>query len=577
MAYPIQHMSIRDLLAKLSCNDLILPALQREFVWGAKDIAKLFDSLLQEYPINTLMFWETSNLPAQPIGFYRFLDPDFTVGNPNVIFKNSMCPPTQTYNVVIDGQQRITSIYVGLCGSYKTAKAKNASALYIRLDKKCSASDMVYDFQFLTTSQFNSKLKLGEKWCKVKDVYNPAFNMFNAVTSMGLSSNEWGQKTLTKLVALFDNNDVINYYCINGKKTLDDVLDIFVRTNSGGYTLTKGDLLLSAMTVNWATIAPTVSARKYVEDIIDDVKGLGYKIDKDWVLKCFVMLADEPLNLNVISFMSSKVCNTIYHNKEEVRKSIYKAFDLVSNWKLLEKGLTTKLAIIPIVYFIYIQKLYSTAILLTNSQKRNYESMRRFVFHSIINNLFEASTDNTLKDVRSIINKFSPSNDFDYSAIEKNISQLKIAKSDYPTILGIRKQQAFPILNILYAIAIENGLSTYSLSSGSTYEVDHIHPKKSFDPASLSTASFSTPNDEKMAKDGATYDTIVNLELLDSSTNKSKNKSTLVSWFKGMNKSTKEKTMSNHFYDKTISIDFSDFGSFINARKAKLEKVLALL
>lgn len=570
-------MSIRDLLAKIPCNNLILPALQREFVWGSRDITKLFDSLLQEYPINTLMFWETSNLPAQPIGFYKFLDPDFTVGNPNVFFNTGACPPAQTYNVVIDGQQRITSIYVGICGSYKTAKAKNKSELHIRLDKKCSASYMVYDFQFLSPSQLSSKSKAGEVWCKVKDVYNPGFNLVRTINALGLVGNVWAEETLTKLFTLFDNKDVINYYCINGKKTLDDVLDIFVRTNSGGYTLTKGDLLLSAMTVNWSTNVPTVSARKYVEDIIDDVKGLGYKIDKDWVLKCFVMLADEPLNLNVISFMSSKVCNTIYHNKEEVRKSIYKAFDLVSNWKLLEKGLTTKLAIIPIVYFIYIQKLYSTAILLTNSQKRNYESMRRFVFHSIINNLFEASTDNTLKDVRSIINKFSPSNDFDYSAIEKNISQLKITKSDYPTILGIRKQQAFPILNILYAIAIENGLSTFSLSTGSTYEVDHIHPKKSFEPASLSTASFKTTNDEIMAKDGATYDTIVNLELLDSSTNKSKNKSTLVSWFKGMNNSTKYKTMSNHFYDKTISIDFSDFGSFINARKVKLEKVLDLL
>lgn len=575
MAYPIQHMSIRTLLAKISSNNLILPALQREFVWSNKDIAKLFDSLLQEYPINTLMFWETDNIPTQPIGFYQFLNPNFTVGNSNVIFQKSSCPPSQTYNVVIDGQQRITSIYIGICGSYKTAKAKNVSELFLRLDKKNPTND--YDFQFLTSSQLSSKTKTGEVWCKVKDVFDPTFNLFSTITSLGLGSNKWGQDTLTKLAALFDNNDVINYYCINGKKTLDEVLDIFVRTNSGGYTLTKGDLLLSAMTVNWSGIPKSVSARKYVEDIIDDVKTLGYKIDKDWVLKCFVMLADVPLNLNVVSFMSSKVCNTIYDNRVDVKDSIHKAFDLVSNWKLLEKGLTTKLAIIPIVYFIYTQKLYRTAILPTNNQKTNFSSMRRFVFHSIINNLFEASTDNTLKDIRLLIKGFTPTNVFDYSAIEKGIPQLTISKLDYPTILGTKKQQAFPILNIIYAIAFENSLSTFSLNTGTMYEVDHIHPKKSFEPVQLSTVSFATPQGEKMAKDGITFDTIVNLELLDSSTNKSKNKRPLVEWFKGMNSSTQAKTRSDHFIDSKSSIDFADFGTFIGDRKPKLEAVLDLL
>ena len=575
MAYPIQHMSIRTLLSKISSNDLILPALQRGFVWGNKDIAKLFDSLLRDYPINTLMFWETADLPSQPIGFYRFLEPDFTVGDSNKEIIKSSCPSTQTYNVVIDGQQRITSIYLGICGSYKTPKAKNSSELYLRLDKRSSTGD--YDFQFLTSSQFGSKTKAGEVWFKVKDVFAPTFNLFSAITSLGLGGNEWGQETLTKLSALFDNNDVINYYCINGKKTLDDVLDIFVRTNSGGYTLTKGDLLLSAMTVNWTSIDPKANARKYVEEIIDEVKGFGYKIDKDWVLKCFVMLANEPLNLNVASFMSSTVCNTIYSNRDRVRDSVEKAFDLVSNWNLLEKGLTTKLAIIPIVYFIYTQKLHKTAILSTNNQYTNYVSMRRFVFHSIINNLFEASTDSTLKDVRSVIKGFAPSNVFNYSAIEKAIPQLGITKSNYPAILGTKKQQAFPILNIIYAIAIENSLSTFSLNMGTVYEVDHIHPKKSFEPVLLSAASFATPQDEKMATDGITFDTIVNLELLDSSTNKAKNKRPLVEWFRGMNGSTQDKTRTDHFIDTASPIDFADFGTFIEDRKTKLEEVLDLL
>ena len=314
-----------------------------------------------------------------------------------------------------------------------------------------------------------------------------------------------------------------------------------------------------------------------VEEIIDDVKILGYIIDKDWVLKCFVMLTDEPLNMNAVSSMSSQACNTIVHHRKNVKDSIRKAFDIVSNMKLLDEGLTNKLAIIPIVYFIYTQKLWSTAILPTNSQMGNYMSMRRFMFHSIINNLFEASSDNTLTVIRSIIKGFGTPSLFDYDAIEEAIPQLIITNSDFPTILGTRKQQAFPILNIIYAIAIENGLSTFSLSAGTIYEVDYIHPKKSFEPMLLSTVHFTTPQDEGMANDGITFDTIANLELLDFSTNKSKNNRPLVEWFRGMSCSTQAKTRSDHFIDMSAPINFADFGTFIEARRVKLEDVLNFL
>ena len=69
--------SIRSVLNDIKANQFILPALQREFVWKRRDIENLFDSLLQGFPINTMMFWTVNDIKKESMEFYQFLDPDF--------------------------------------------------------------------------------------------------------------------------------------------------------------------------------------------------------------------------------------------------------------------------------------------------------------------------------------------------------------------------------------------------------------------------------------------------------------------------------------------------------------------
>lgn len=212
MAYPVIQMSIRELLNKSVCNQLILPALQREFVWKPKDICRLFDSLMQEFPINTMMFWNTSNIAAQPIAFYQFLSPEHTEGTTNTEFPKANCAASQQFDVVIDGQQRITSLLIGFSGSYKTIKAKTPSHLYIRLDQELTNCDMKYDFQFLTLAKFQSNVKNGEVWFKVSEVLKPQFNVYGELCKLGVMDRKYAQFTLNKLANLVDNNNVLNYY-----------------------------------------------------------------------------------------------------------------------------------------------------------------------------------------------------------------------------------------------------------------------------------------------------------------------------------------------------------------------------
>ncbi len=574
----ILNDSIIVVLNKILSNDLILPALQREFVWKPKDICELFDSLMQNYPINTMMFWKTNNLPSQPIAFYQFLPADHVNGTPNPVFNHKAATSNKPYEIVIDGQQRLTSLWVGLYGSYKTPAGKQSAELYLRLDNPRTNPDLKYDFQFLTPSKLTSNQKKGEVWYRVKDIISSSFNIVTTLQGLGLQDNEYAQTSIQLLWKLVNDNAVINYYEINSNN-IDDVLEIFVRTNSGGYVLKKGDLLMSALTVSWANSGYSISARDYVGDIIDLVDKKNYEVDKDWVFKMFLMLYGNTLSVQPSGFMATSttpnIPQSIYTSRQQIMDSVEKAFDLVADFHLLEKGLTTKLAVIPLVYYIYKHNLSHTAIQSTNANSSVFLDIRKYLFCSILKNLYEAGTDDILKNIRDIIDSHSSKNKFPYDEIKNAYNKLIITPADVDSLLATRKQNAFPVLNIIYALGASSGLCMTPVA-GQAYDLDHMHPKTSFVSAVLNNISFNTPNDENVAKDGITYDTVVNLELLDNDTNRSKNKKALSDWLNAATPADQIRYPQDHFF-QGLSIDIADFGTFVDARKKLLKQALCLL
>src|SRR5690348_4048518 len=110
-------ISISDVISRIDSHRLLLPAIQREFIWEADKMEWLFDSLLQGYPIGSFLFWEVRDQrDKEHYRYYEFLrkyrrryrthNPEFnTAGQAD-------------FDAVLDGQQRLTSIYIGLKGTY---------------------------------------------------------------------------------------------------------------------------------------------------------------------------------------------------------------------------------------------------------------------------------------------------------------------------------------------------------------------------------------------------------------------------------------------------------------------------
>ena len=107
--------TIKDTLKAVQNSNYVLPAIQREFVWKPEQICRLFDSLMQGYPFGTFLYWKVEKANSSRYMFYGFVCKYHERDSPH-------CPQLPTFHdsdltAVLDGQQRLTALNIGLCGS----------------------------------------------------------------------------------------------------------------------------------------------------------------------------------------------------------------------------------------------------------------------------------------------------------------------------------------------------------------------------------------------------------------------------------------------------------------------------
>jgi uncharacterized protein with ParB-like and HNH nuclease domain len=107
---------VNDIIRQIN-RDIYLPAIQREFVWGPDRIERLFDSIMADFPIGSFLYWKLEQRNKDQWPIYEFIR-DIDRESPHNPAAN-MAGITKDINLVLDGQQRITSLYIGLRGSYR--------------------------------------------------------------------------------------------------------------------------------------------------------------------------------------------------------------------------------------------------------------------------------------------------------------------------------------------------------------------------------------------------------------------------------------------------------------------------
>src|SRR5437588_3223759 len=115
---PYQSDTIANVVNRLNLR-YFLPAIQREFVWSPDQIIQLFDSLMRGYPISTFLFWDLKPENRDRWDVYRFIE-NFHANDTHNEFASTA--GVQLLTLVLDGQQRLTSLLIGLKGSYTIKK-----------------------------------------------------------------------------------------------------------------------------------------------------------------------------------------------------------------------------------------------------------------------------------------------------------------------------------------------------------------------------------------------------------------------------------------------------------------------
>jgi hypothetical protein len=577
MAYETP-LTIAEVMQDISNNKYVLPSIQREYVWDTEQIETLFDSLMQDYPIGAFLFWEIEKSRLLDYDFYEFLrnyHEKNNTHNKKVDLKGS-----DGVTAVLDGQQRLTSIYIGLKGSYayrlkyKQKKSENAYPiryLYLNLIEDAQDENNKYDFRFLTDKEFGEMAE--GFWYKVGDILTmtqpgeTSQYVLDNIAFAGTYTKEQtmhANNTLQKLYNVVHTDKTLSYYKEKAAE-LDKVLNIFIRVNSGGTVLTYSDLLLSIASAQWENH----DAREEITEFVDDVNSIGggFRINKDFVLKTALVLTDFPnIAFKVDNFNKPNMMK-IEANWENIKRAIKQSVYLVSSFGYTGETLSSNNALIPIAYYLLTIGMPDNFVE-SGATKENRAKIKKWLIMALLKKAFSGQPDNVIRPIRDIIRE-NGNNEFPIAQIidkfkgtNKSIQFAEDDIDEYLLKLKYGKSETLSTLMLLYP----------SLDFSNKFHEDHMYPKSKFRKSYLRKMGVQ---EDKLDTYIDSVNDISNLQLLAAQLNEEKLNTDFDVWFnkEQVTDSDKIQYRTIHYLPE-MDYTYPNFLDFLEKRKQMLRKKL---
>ena len=525
-----------------------LPNIQRDFVWDEDQICRLFDSILREYPISTLLIWKTKSNYRHRKFIDNFHDEirilDFFVPDND-----------KPKSLVLDGQQRLQSLYIGLAGSY------NGRELYLNVlsGDVTLPDDVKYKFEFLNPN------KAEFPWVKFKDLVGKNSHLVgkerdpwdateNIIKIAGGGFNQDQRATIGRNVStvlrLFHSDEGISYQLLDSIDNPelymdDDVVEIFIRANSGGTILSKSDLLFSLLINEWD------EAHEKMNNLLDELNGYGYHFTRDFILKVCLTLLDQKAQYEVSKFRKPGVRENIEKFWPEITKSVQDVLDFIRGRTYIQsdKALTSYLGLIPLIYFRYhYPNNWATA------QNRDL-----YLLRILLSGAFSGTPDQLINKCVDDINKKQNFNvESIFEIIRSNNKSLELTEDSIWKI-GYNTKDIHLLFNLWYG-GEHNFQPAYS---GNELQIDHIFPQSLL----MKETKFNSDSGRNILKyDKKTRDQLANCMLLTREENGAGGKGDTPPnvWFS--NKTEKYKEL--HLIPNVPELwEIERFEDFIEARK----------
>lgn len=431
-----------------------LPNIQRPFIWKEDQIERLFDSIMRQYPISTLLIWKTKS----DIKKRKFIDNYHT----NLKLTDFYVPvDNHAKMLVLDGQQRLQSLFIGLKGSYEKKE------LYFNLlsGDPVSPEEMRYEFKFLDSSKatfpfykfheivFSNERpnKLADRLCSL------------APAALDANAKDLIKDNIESVNETFIKNEVISYQELDSIDNPDaysenDVVEIFIRANSGGTKLGKSDLLFSLLVSSWD------DAESQLESLLENLNKTGYLFTRDFVLKTCLTLLDKGARYDVTKFRHGTTKDEISTNWQAISAAISDVKDYLSGKTFIrsDKALPSYLGLIPIIYFRYkFPKQWSSI-----------QNLDTYILRTLLTGSFSGTPDNLIDKCVKVINT---SNQFNvkeiFGVIEADGRNLAITQ-DHILNASYGDKDIHLIFNLWY-----QGFDYQPSYNNNLPQVDHIFPQ----------------------------------------------------------------------------------------------------
>lgn len=547
-----KSITIYEALEHIKNGKYVMPAFQRQYVWSMEQIEKLWDSILLDYPIATFLFWRVDdNNISRDTYFCNFLH-EVTFNSrkqaDSINYYLSYIDIKLTDTAVLDGQQRLTSLFLSLYGRgfirQKYAR-KGSSCTVAKLLIELNRHKITIDEEEYNNKKFDIKFtekigKLSPTQFEINNILEDKFidnstrdyAIDNAIINVPEDSKEYARDIINRLYNKIFVEKLIRYTEIQDMKQ-DDALEMFVRFNSGGKALKKHEITMSLLGAYW----PSAKA-EFGKLLNGSYAGFG----SDFIIRSALMLYGDVVKSNI----NKQIAENLKNNWQDFKKTLINLEEALKEMKVeVSRFSNSWNVLLPIIYFICYNKEY----------RNNIRDIRAYLIRAVLFTYFQSGTTSKLQQMKSNIND----NNYEITIdMLEQMNDLRVTDGKIDDIINSEKGSRVAG-EALYFLGAE------WINRNFKYEQDHLHPYDRFDRTKPVTVSM-----DDWRRWRSNRNRLPNLHLLEGRSNGSKNAMSLVDYYNDMNDEQKAVFCKEALIPERVSLEFENFEEFYEKRKALL-------
>lgn len=472
-------IKIKELVNKVQRGELKLPEMQRRYVWPATRVRDLLDSLYRGYPSGTILVWET----------------DEDIKDRDLAVKATKNPSNSQKQLLLDGQQRITSLSAILSGEpIQVRNKKRPIEILFNLehpegpptevtevdendvpkdledngDEESSEIDIQEELRKRTFVVSSTMLKNNPLWVSVSDIFKKTDSQLLKPIGINSDDERWEKYSsrIQKLRKIADYEYVMQV--LDKNLSYEEVTEIFVRVNSLGIKLRGSDLALAQITSRWKGFMAQLEdfAAEFDEDDGE------YLLDSGLLIKALVSFATHQSKFKTVGKLSLK---KIEESWEQAKEGIRYAVNFIKSNAGFDKlkFLSSPFILIPIsVYYILQEQKIS---------EKEEKQLLKWIFYSHMRGHYSLGSSESILDADlSILFNKGKLGDLN-NLLQQHVRKLEVTPDDL-----VHKRISSPFFSMLYLVLKAKGakdwftglpLSQNHIGKSHSIQYHHIFPK----------------------------------------------------------------------------------------------------